>query len=990
MPAYTIYSITLDARAGAGGPRAVSKGYRYVGSSAHAPSCKWQIHRAGGELGDRRTWPRCTCSVARGERVKPVGSNLARDFGVGLDSAHTYTVNLPHRDDAWAAEEALAERLRAEGYLVYTDQRPGGPHGLAPIPHRVNRGPGSKRSLAGRAGLPSLAHFLEQNRAALVEAWWMADGVVDYPSGSNEPGEIEGFASLGRPVGVSALECDQACERALLALAGTGIPVFMDSGAFSEMRFPADGPPQVVAPISDKEWRRRLALYERLGVMLGSQLSVVAPDRVGDQAVTLERLTRYAADLEMLAQLGVRVLVPLQVGERSLEEMDDAVRAVLGDGYEPAIPFNKAPAHLAHLVGFLAHRRPKGLHLLGMGLRNRDAPDVLRALREVVPQARISMDSNKIRAATGWGAGKNRPRPLTLADELALEQVHVEASGAARGLGDDGGRLPDYTDVAMTPSAWLTPKQIRTLCHALRLPNDQRARCIDDIDAFLAEDDDGMSRAASNMRIDVALEELWDTYVKERTARRRRREAVQSTFAPGPAPPKKPPTLQLVQALTADANAYVTERHYLKRGRTMAQLAYWLLWADDVDADALQDLPAVRAAPPERWTVGGHPIDGIVHFALPRVSHRLYGYHPMQVLELARLYLEPDVDGANPTMRAGQATRRGSDQAIRDWPDRYPQLPEPRAVVSWADATRHTGAIYRGAGFIELGLTRGTLTPSAESSEVVQTGEEGAGRSTIRHADLGHAKYAFILPYKPPDAQAHYIQRFQLGGVRRGSASMLCDLVGVTAHELGIRLPATGRWCRYKGGVVEIAIPLMERQADAPAAGDIALALSEAFVEASYELDYTGDAWWEEEIERVTSTTYERVRGKGWHVVPAAAEGPVLHEDLRNPAPVSELVPPAARGVLTRLATYGGYGLPLPFPEPVRWLLDAGLVQSSGCVSAQATVYDRATCQISLSSAGRRTWESLQEEGRAEIARRQVRLFNPQRLPRGREIRWLM
>jgi len=57
--------------------------------------------------------------------------------------------------------------------------------------------------------------------------------------------------------------------------------------------------------------------------------------------------------------------------------------------------------------------------------------------------------------------------------------------------------------------------------------------------------------------------------------------------------------------------------HYLHRGRTMAQLHYWIL-------------------------IDGIKV-GVLSFAYPRLSAELFDVRPMNVLELARLWISPDV-----------------------------------------------------------------------------------------------------------------------------------------------------------------------------------------------------------------------------------------------------------------------------------------------------------------------------------------------------------
>lgn len=150
--------------------------------------------------------------------------------------------------------------------------------------------------------------------------------VTVYASGANEAREIRGFALAGIPVGVAA---SHLREGAITELIRSRHPVFVDSSAFSEISF-ADGSPIVTAPTSDEEWVRRLGIYLRLSLALSDKLSVVAPDQVASQAVTLERLEQYAGQLREIAQSGAQVLLPVQTGVLCPSAFLDKARSVTG------------------------------------------------------------------------------------------------------------------------------------------------------------------------------------------------------------------------------------------------------------------------------------------------------------------------------------------------------------------------------------------------------------------------------------------------------------------------------------------------------------------------------------------------------------------------------------------------------------------------------------------------------------------------------------
>ncbi len=174
----------------------------------------------------------------------------------------------------------------------------------------------------------------------------------------------------------------------------------MDSGAFSEVSFER-GELQVVAPIGDADWRKRLAIYLRLAESLGENALMVAPDQVGNQQETLKRLSRYRVELRKIASTGAILLLPLQVGQLSHADFfREAVRAA-GVPLTPAAPMKKAPTSNDALIEFLQQVKPTHLHLLGIGMENRRAARLIRILRHYAPQVRLTLDSNRLRATTG-------------------------------------------------------------------------------------------------------------------------------------------------------------------------------------------------------------------------------------------------------------------------------------------------------------------------------------------------------------------------------------------------------------------------------------------------------------------------------------------------------------------------------------------------------------------------------------------------------------
>ena len=171
-----------------------------------------------------------------------------------------------------------------------------------------------------------------------------------------------------------------------------------------------------------------------------------------------------------------------------------------------------------------------------------------------------------------------------------------------------------------------------------------------------------------------------------------------------------------------EATALIVEKHYLHRGRTMAQMPYWI-------------------------TLDGQRV-GVLLFALPRLSVPYQGHGPMNLIELARMWIDPEAQGQRVTDSTGRehtlaiatcAIGIALRQIRQDWHGKYPHLPSIEACVSWADDEHHEGTIYRAANFEEVGKSGGSMHGNAT--------RPNGGRDQLNQ-DYAHVKTAFIHHYK--------------------------------------------------------------------------------------------------------------------------------------------------------------------------------------------------------------------------------------------------
>lgn len=116
------------------------------------------------------------------------------------------------------------------------------------------------------------------------------------------------------------------------------------------------------------------------------------------------------------------------------------------------------------------------------------------------------------------------------------------------------------------------------------------------------------------------------------------------------------------------ARALAIEYHYLHRTRVGSLLCYEV-------------------------TVEGE-YQGFLIFAKPMVCANIFGYAPREIVELARVWFKD-----NPKNLGSCAIRKALKMLPKHWPG-------TKAVISWCDTSRFSGALYKATGFEYCGLSR--------------------------------------------------------------------------------------------------------------------------------------------------------------------------------------------------------------------------------------------------------------------------------------------
>ena len=148
--------------------------------------------------------------------------------------------------------------------------------------------------------------------------------------------------------------------------------------------------------------------------------------------------------------------------------------------------------------------------------------------------------------------------------------------------------------------------------------------------------------------------------------------------------------LTLKIANLKESSLIIIYHHYLHRSRTMSQLPYWI---------CIDDNPV-----------------GVLLYSLPRISKPIDGIEPMNLLELARIWIHPSVQGLSYEDRNGKshslsvascAVGTSLKRVREDWKMKYPNLPRIDSVISWSDDEHHEGIIYKSSNFKITGKSGG-------------------------------------------------------------------------------------------------------------------------------------------------------------------------------------------------------------------------------------------------------------------------------------------
>jgi len=312
-------------------------------------------------------------------------------------------------------------------------------------------------------GVPAVLEVLGEHSDVLYTE--LTETVTWYASGTNDPTQIAAWGDLGFPLGTAATLRGPEGKRSVLSQSAIRAHIehdadlFCDSGAYGEL---TSG-----VAMGDDAWDRVFGVYDQLAV-LGSRLTVVAPDKIGDAETTILRLIRYRDRVLALHARGVRIMCVVHrsyIGDTNAEVLRQ-IKDVLGFTPVVGIPSNAVPFTDEEMVELLrAHPDVRAVHLLGLG-QNRTKkkngvsyPSRMAAIHSLGRPLVVTCDSARIKAMVGQG------KPLTLAQQEEAELLRADTWGGTTGT-------LDYTEQIADPSSWLTDAARDRI--AARLPGEYR------------------------------------------------------------------------------------------------------------------------------------------------------------------------------------------------------------------------------------------------------------------------------------------------------------------------------------------------------------------------------------------------------------------------------------------------------------------------------------------------------------------------------------
>lgn len=242
--------------------------------------------------------------------------------------------------------------------------------------------------------------------------------VESFRSGANTDQLVDAYRNVGEAIGTELQDLNAKREKKLVDYVNQGGQVFVDSGAFKAF--------QQGRKVDFGEVMERYAkLADAVKPEARGRLNLVMPDVVGNQGETLALIGTHKVAIQKLIHQGVRAILPMQRGEKSLGEMWKEYGTTLGtQNFAPGIPSRAAAMPRGEVLKFIRTANPSTIHLLGL-TENEKNRQYLKAIKLTDPNVRVTVDGTWHRGKVGQG------RPITEERKRILEDTMDDTELAA-------------------------------------------------------------------------------------------------------------------------------------------------------------------------------------------------------------------------------------------------------------------------------------------------------------------------------------------------------------------------------------------------------------------------------------------------------------------------------------------------------------------------------------------------------------------------------
>lgn len=297
--------------------------------------------------------------------------------------------------------------------------------------------------------------------------------LVTYRSGASSRADIAGYMRSGLPIGVTITDCSLPVRQLIKEYLNSGHSVFLDSGAFRCFQANLRQINQALPPTNSVNFERVISLYEDIltSVSNSRNLMIVAPDLVGDQTASFNLLKTYADSLSLFSKTNVKIMIPLQKGQLSINDYYRKCIGICGFEIVPGIPSNAAAITNEDVKAFIKEFKPPYLHFLGTSEH-----ELVHVCNYLSPHTRITTDATKLRQHIG----NNR-----LLTELHKQRRTAETNNALMGCSSYL-YCPDETEIIGDPHPFYQdlPKRLRSAFAKLLDVQASAIDCCSDNDEF--------------------------------------------------------------------------------------------------------------------------------------------------------------------------------------------------------------------------------------------------------------------------------------------------------------------------------------------------------------------------------------------------------------------------------------------------------------------------------------------------------------------------